>query len=216
MIKNILVSQPQPKEKSPYFELEKYGVNVTFRSLINVEKLTPQEFRKQRVSILDYTAIVFTSKHAIRCFFELCAEMRISMPDTMKYFATSEAIALYIQKYAQYRKTYPRYYAQRGVVVIHFVSSLMLFFVLLFYGAAVRTPSNALINGSGNYRVNLLCAIMDAIVMRIGLAVLFGLSLGMKHTGFWLGDALAGYTPFVIFLFFYLSGGWKKNIVDDQ
>ena len=104
MIKNILVSQPQPKEKSPYFELEKYGVNVTFRSLINVEKLTPQEFRKQRVSILDYTAIVFTSKHAIRCFFELCAEMRISMPDTMKYFATSEAIALYIQKYAQYRK----------------------------------------------------------------------------------------------------------------
>ena len=87
--------------------------------------------------------------------------------------------------------------------------------VLLFFGAAVRTPSNALINGSGNYKVNLLCAILDAIVMRLGLAILFGLGLGMKHMGFWLGDALAGYTPFVIFLFFYYSGKWKKNIVDE-
>ena len=104
MIRNILVSQPQPNEKSPYFELEKYGVNLTFRSLISVEKLTPQEFRKQRVNILDYSAIVFTSKHSIRCFFELCKEMRINMPDDMKYFATSEAIALYIQKFVQYRK----------------------------------------------------------------------------------------------------------------
>ena len=88
--------------------------------------------------------------------------------------------------------------------------------VLLFYGAALRTPSNALINGSGNYRVNLLCAIMDAIVMRIGLAVLFGLTFGMKHLGFWLGDALAGYTPFVIFLYFYYSGKWKGNIVEEN
>ena len=88
--------------------------------------------------------------------------------------------------------------------------------ILLFYGAALRTPANALINGSGNYRVNLFCAILDAVVMRIGLAVLFGLALGMKHTGFWLGDALAGYTPFVIFLFFYFSGKWKKNIVEPQ
>ena len=88
--------------------------------------------------------------------------------------------------------------------------------VLLFYGAALRTPSNALINGSGNYRVNLLCAILDAVVMRIGLALLFGLAFGLKHIGFWLGDALAGYTPFVIFLFFYFSGIWKRNIVEDQ
>ena len=88
--------------------------------------------------------------------------------------------------------------------------------ILLFYGAALRTPSNALINGSGNYKVNLLCAILDAVVMRIGLAVLFGLALHMKHIGFWLGDALAGYTPFVIFLFFFFSGKWKKNIVEPQ
>ena len=88
--------------------------------------------------------------------------------------------------------------------------------VLLFYGAALRTPSNALINGSGNYRVNLLCAILDAVVMRIGFALLFGLALGMKHLGFWLGDALAGYTPFVIFLFFYFSGKWKRNIVEGE
>ena len=86
--------------------------------------------------------------------------------------------------------------------------------VLMFFGAALRTPSNALINGSGNYRVNLFCAILDAVIMRIGFAVLFGLVLGMKHLGFWLGDALAGYTPFVIFLFFYFSGKWKKNIVE--
>ena len=88
--------------------------------------------------------------------------------------------------------------------------------VLLFYGAALRTPANALINGSGNYRVNLLCAILDAVVMRLGLALLFGLAFGMRHMGFWLGDALAGYTPFVIFLFFYFSGKWKKNIVEDK
>ena len=88
--------------------------------------------------------------------------------------------------------------------------------VLLFFGAALRTPSNALINGSGNYKVNLLCAILDAVVMRIGFAVFFGLALGMKHLGFWLGDALAGYTPFVIFLFFYFSGKWKKSLVDRE
>ena len=88
--------------------------------------------------------------------------------------------------------------------------------VLLFYGAALRTPSNALINGSGNYRVNLLCAILDAVVMRIGLALLFGLAFGLKHIGFWLGDALAGYTPFVIFLAFYFSGKWRRNIVEGE
>ncbi len=82
--------------------------------------------------------------------------------------------------------------------------------------AAIRTPANALINGSGNYRVNLLCAILDAVVMRLGLALLFGLAFGMRHMGFWLGDALAGYMPFVIFLFFYFSGKWKKNIVEGK
>ena len=81
--------------------------------------------------------------------------------------------------------------------------------VLLFFGAALRSVMNALINGSGHYKINFATAILDGIVMRIGLAVLFGLALGMKHYGFWLGDALAGFTPFFIGLWFYSSGRWK-------
>ena len=83
--------------------------------------------------------------------------------------------------------------------------------VLLFFGAALRAVMNALLNGSGNYSVNFATAILDGIVMRIGLAVLFGLALGMKHYGFWLGDALAGFTPFWIGLVFYFRGTWKKS-----
>ena len=105
-IKKILVSQPKPSsEKSPYFDIaEKYGVNIVFRPFIKVERLSAKEFRQQKISILDYTAIVFTSRHAIDHFFNLCAEMRIAIPETMKYFCTSETISLYIQKYVQYRK----------------------------------------------------------------------------------------------------------------
>lgn len=83
--------------------------------------------------------------------------------------------------------------------------------VLLFFGAAMRAIMNALINGSGNYRINFATAILDGIVMRIGLALLFGLAFGMKHYGFWLGDALAGFTPFFIGLVFYFTGLWKKG-----
>ena len=83
--------------------------------------------------------------------------------------------------------------------------------VLVFYGSALRAVMNALINGSGNYKINFATAILDAIVLRIGLALLFGLALGMEHYGFWLGDALAGFTPFWIGLLFYFSGGWKKT-----
>ena len=83
--------------------------------------------------------------------------------------------------------------------------------VLLFIGAALRSAMNALINGSGHFRINLVTAIMDGIVMRIGLALLFGLALDMKHYGFWLGDALAGFTPFLVGLVFYLTGMWKKE-----
>lgn len=83
--------------------------------------------------------------------------------------------------------------------------------VLLFFGAAMRAIMNALINGSGNYRINFATAILDGIVMRIGLALLFGLALGMKHYGFWLGDALAGFTPFFIGLVFYFTGLWKNG-----
>lgn len=105
-IKKVLVSQPKPtSEKSPYFDIaEKYGVKIDFRPFIKVESLSAKEFRQQKVSILDHTAVVFTSRHAIDHFFNLCTEMRITIPETMKYFCTSETIALYIQKYVQYRK----------------------------------------------------------------------------------------------------------------
>ena len=83
--------------------------------------------------------------------------------------------------------------------------------VMLFFGSAMRSIMNALINGSGHTRINFATAILDGIVMRIGLALLFGLALDMKHYGFWLGDALAGFTPFFIGLAFYLSGSWKRS-----
>ncbi len=83
--------------------------------------------------------------------------------------------------------------------------------ILLFFGSAMRSIMNALINGSGNYKINFATAILDGIVLRIGLAVLFGIVLDMKHFGFWLGDALAGFTPFWIGLVFYFSGHWKKS-----
>lgn len=105
-IKKVLVSQPKPTtEKSPYFDIaEKYGVKIDFRPFIKVESLSAKEFRQQKVSILDHTAVVFTSRHAIDHFFSLCTELRVTIPETMKYFCTSETIALYIQKYVQYRK----------------------------------------------------------------------------------------------------------------
>ncbi len=106
MMKKILVSQPKPSsEKSPYYDLaERFGVEMVFRPFIKVEGLTAKEFRQQKVSILDHTAIVFTSRHAIDHFFTLAKELRVTIPEDMKYFCVTEAIALYIQKYVQYRK----------------------------------------------------------------------------------------------------------------
>lgn len=106
MIKKILVSQPKPtSEKSPYYDIAShYGVELVFRPFIKVEGLTAKEFRQQKVSILDYTAIVFTSRNAIDHFFTLCKELRVVIPEDMKYFCITETVALYIQKYVQYRK----------------------------------------------------------------------------------------------------------------
>lgn len=106
MIKKILVSQPRPtSEKSPYFEIaSKYGVEVVFRPFIKIEGLSAKEFRQQKVAISDYTAVVFTSRNAIDHFFLLCKELRVTVPEDMKYFCITETIALYIQKYVQYRK----------------------------------------------------------------------------------------------------------------
>ena len=105
-IKKILVSQPQPTtEKSPYSELaEKYGLKLEFRPFIKVEGVTAKEFRQERINILDHTAIIFTSRTAIDHFFRICGELRITVPDTMKYFCISEATAFYLQKYIVYRK----------------------------------------------------------------------------------------------------------------
>ena len=106
MIKKILVSQPKPtSEKSPYFEIEaKEKVNFTFHPFIKIEGLSAREFRQQKIQILDYSAIVFNSRHAIDFFFTLCKELRVTLPEDMKYFGISETVALYIQKYVQYRK----------------------------------------------------------------------------------------------------------------
>lgn len=105
-INKVLVSQPKPSsEKSPYYEIaNKYNVEIVFRPFIKVEGLTAKEFRQQKVSILDHTAIIFTAKTAIDHFFRLCEEMRVTIPDTMKYFCTSDSIANYLQKYIIYRK----------------------------------------------------------------------------------------------------------------
>ena len=105
-IKRLLVSQPKPtSEKSPYFDLaEKYGVEIEFRPFIKVEPLTSKEFIQQRISILDYSAVVFTARTGIDHFFRLCEELRVTIPETMKYFCMSESIAVYLQKYIVYRK----------------------------------------------------------------------------------------------------------------
>ena len=106
MIKKILISQPEPSsEKSPYYDIAKdFGVELVFRPFIKVEGLSPKEFRQQKIGLLDYTAVVFTSRHAIDNYFKLAKEMRITIPEDMKYFCVTETIALYIQKYVQYRK----------------------------------------------------------------------------------------------------------------
>ena len=106
MIKKILVSQPKPtSEKSPYYDIaNRFGVELVFRPFIKVEGMAAREFRTQKVNILDYTAVVFTSRHAIDHFFTLAKEMRITIPEDMKYFCITETVALYIQKYVQYRK----------------------------------------------------------------------------------------------------------------
>ena len=106
MVKKILISQPKPSsEKSPYFDIEKeYDVEFIFRPFFKVEGLTAKEFRMQKISVLDHTAVVFTSRHAIDNYFRLAKEMRLNIPETMKYFCVTETIALYIQKYVQYRK----------------------------------------------------------------------------------------------------------------
>jgi uroporphyrinogen-III synthase len=105
-IKTILVSQPKPEgDKSPYFDLaEKYKLKIDFRPFIHIEGVGAQEFRQQKVTIPEHTAIILTSKNAVDHFFRIAEEIRFEVPDTMKYFCISEAVAYYLQKYVTYRK----------------------------------------------------------------------------------------------------------------
>jgi len=105
-VKTILVSQPEPKvENSPYFELQqKCKVKVDFRPFIHVEGVSAKDVRAQKIDLNNYTAIILTSKNSIDHFFRVADEMRFKVPETMKYFCQSEAIAFYLQKYVIYRK----------------------------------------------------------------------------------------------------------------
>ena len=104
--KQILVAQPAPEgAKSPYFDLEaRYKLKFTFFPFVSVEGVPGKEFRKQRLTLNDFSAIVFTSRNSIDHFFRICDELRVKMSQETKFFCTSEAIALYLQKYTQYRK----------------------------------------------------------------------------------------------------------------
>ena len=105
-VKSILVSQPKPQDgKSPFLDIAKqYGVRVDFHQFIRTEVLSAREFRLQHINILDYTAIMFSSRHGIDFFFNLCEQLRVVVPETMYYYCISEQIANYLQKYVQYRK----------------------------------------------------------------------------------------------------------------
>ena len=104
-VRKILISQNTPNNQTPYTELvSKYGVEIDFKPFFLVEPLSSREFRTQRINILDYTAVVFSSRHAINAYFHLCEELRVKVPETMKYFCTTEAVAMYLQKHIVYRK----------------------------------------------------------------------------------------------------------------
>jgi uroporphyrinogen-III synthase len=104
-VKKILISQQSPKAASPYTSIsEKFGAEFDFRQFFKMEPLTSREFRTQKINILDYTAIVFSARTTIDAFFQLCEELRVKVPETMKYFCTTEAVANYLQKHIVYRK----------------------------------------------------------------------------------------------------------------
>jgi uroporphyrinogen-III synthase len=105
-IKSILVSQPEPTdEKNPYADLaKKFALKIDFRPFIKIEAVPGQEFRQERINVLDHSAIVFTSRNSVDHFFRMCKELRITVPETMKYFCVSESVAYYVQKYIVYRK----------------------------------------------------------------------------------------------------------------
>lgn len=105
-VKRILITQPKPDgEKSPYFDLaKKHALELDFHPFIVVEGIPAKEFRKQKIDISNYTAVIFTSRNAIDHFFRTCEEMKVSVSQDTKYFCITEAVALYLQKFILYRK----------------------------------------------------------------------------------------------------------------
>ena len=105
-VKSILVTQPKPEtEKSPYFDLaKKHSLKIDFRPFIQVEPISAKDFRKDKVNIPEHTAVILTSRNAADHFFRICNELRITVPETMKYFCVSESTAYYLQKFVVYRK----------------------------------------------------------------------------------------------------------------
>ena len=105
-VKSILVTQPKPEtDKSPFYDLaKKLNLKIDFRSFIHVEGIPAKDFRKEKISPLDFTAVIFTSRNAIDHYFRICEEMKIEVPAEMKYFCITEAVALYLQKFILYRK----------------------------------------------------------------------------------------------------------------
>ncbi len=105
-VKTILVTQPKPEsDKSPYHDLaKKYGLKIDFRPFIHVEGIPAKDFRKDKITLSDFSAVILTSRHAADHFFRMCNEMRITNLDTFKYFCISESTAFYLQKYVVYRK----------------------------------------------------------------------------------------------------------------
>ena len=105
-VKKVLITQPKPEgEKSPYFDLaKKYSIELDFHPFIIVEGIPAKDFRKQKIDIPNYTAVIFTSRNAIDHFFRICEEMKINVSQDTKYFCITEAVALYLQKFILYRK----------------------------------------------------------------------------------------------------------------
>ncbi|MBW7847216.1 MAG: uroporphyrinogen-III synthase [Bacteroidales bacterium] len=106
-VKSLLISQPKPSdfEKSPYGELaKKHGVTIDFHKFITIEGVSSKDFRQDKISLADHTAVVMTSRNAVDHFFRMAKEMRYEVPETLKYFCTSESTAFYLQNYVQFRK----------------------------------------------------------------------------------------------------------------
>lgn len=105
-VKSILVTQPKPEsDKSPFFDLaKKYNLKIDFRPFIHVEGIPAKEFRKEKTNPADFSAVIFTSRNSIDHYFRICEELRVEVSPEMKYYCITEAVALYMQKYVQYRK----------------------------------------------------------------------------------------------------------------